>query len=174
MKRIICFVLVFVSLCSLAFAEDGVFVPSYSVFMDRLSEKLEVTNSELSEKFVAKYKQGGEWISPDSRVYLSGNKPMVKVRGKAGFLDSFRVEQAKDYLSSYETEFKQLILDGATSICVDINTETLFDDIYYDYVVDSPAGYISMYYNSGVYVFNLAKSSSDITFEIYLSLYEAQ
>lgn len=174
MKKIICIVLVLISLCTLAIAQDGVFVPSYSVFMDRFFEKLITTDEELSEKFFSKYKQGNEWISPDSRVYISGSKPMVKVRGKAGFLDSFRIEQNKDYFSQNEATFKQLIIDGATSICTDINTETLFDDIYYQYVIDSPAGYISMYHNCGVYVFNLTKSSSDITFEIYLSLYESQ
>ena len=174
MRKVLCVLLVLLSLWSCAFAEGGVFVPDYNTFMDSFSEKLKATDKGLHKEFVEDHKENGEWVSFDSNVYIIGKKPYIHVQQGAGFLNTYRMAQERKDFADSDELFKQLMLESSLTICPDLNVETFFDDICYDYVVDSPASYITTYYNCGVYLFNFTKTSREMEFEIRLSVYEAQ
>lgn len=170
MKKFFCILLVSLSLCSFAFAEDGVFVPSFNAFMDRFSAQVQTIDHAVYDSMMEAFWVDNAWFIPEYNFAFSSRKPVLDFDEGNGFLDSAKVTISKDYFSENKEIFKSLMLAAATSIC-EVNQETFFDDIYFDYVVESPAGYISMYYNNGVYLFNLTKTSRDIELEISLSVY---
>lgn len=170
MRKFVCILLVALSLCSLALAEDGVFVPSFNVFMDRFSTQVQTIDHAVYDSVMEAFWVDNAWFIPEYNFAFSSRKPKIDLNEVNGFLKSAKITISKDYFEENKEIFKALMLAAATSIC-EVNQETFYEDIYFDYVVESPAGYISMYYNSGVYLFDLTKSSRDMELEISLSLY---
>ena len=171
MKKFICIILTMLLFgCSSACAEEGVFVPYFNVFMDRFSQQVKEIDPVVYEYMMEDFWEDNAWVIPEYSFSFSSRKPVLDFDEGNGFLDRAQITINKDYFDENEEVFKELILAAATSIC-NANPETFFDDIYFDYVVDSPAGYISMYYNCDVYRFVLTKSSSEIELEISLSVY---
>lgn len=179
MKRfLICFVALVTVFCSCAVADDGFYVPSYKTFMDAFVSKATLIESYLAEAVLEECYVDGVWGENEYRItsYDSRSRIYLDFDKGNGFLNSFTMEISKDQLKNFEDTFKGLMLAAATSIIVDADEafeKSFFDNIYYDYAVKSPAGYITMYWNCGVYLFKVTKSSSDITFGIDLSVYEA-
>ena len=179
MKRfLVCFVALITVLCSCAIADDGCYVPSYKTFMDAFVSKATVIESDLAEAIREECFVNGEWEENEYSLtsYDSGSRIYFDFDKGNGFLNSFSMKISKDKIGKYEEVFKSLMLAAATSIITDADEafeQSFFDNIYYEYTMDSPAGYISMYWNCGVYLFDITKSSGDIDFDISLSVYEA-
>lgn len=179
MKRfLVCFVALITVLCSCAIADDGCYVPSYKTFMGAFVSKATVIESDLAEAILEKCFVNGIWEENEYSLtsYDSGSRIYFDFDKGNGFLNSFTMEISKDKIGKYEEVFKELMLAAATSIITDADEafeQSFFDNIFYEYTKESPAGYITMYWNCGVYLFKVNKSSGDITFEISLSVYEA-
>lgn len=174
MKKLVCCILVLMSVFSCAFAESGVFVPHFDTFMDELSEKLSSIDPEIYNAMIEDFSENDTWFIPDYSISFSNRKPSLDFDAGNGFLESVRVKMLRKYYNDEaEDLFKKVMLAASTSICENTNEETFFDDIYFDYVIASPAGYMTMYYNNGVYLHKLTKSSDSYELEIYLSVYEA-
>lgn len=179
MKRFFSILIVLVLLSTCAFADDGVYVPSYRAFMESFTEQVKDINSDLYEAILEDCFADGEWKEPSkyssNRLYCFTVAPSLTIYEGNNFLDRISIKITRDKYEENKELFKSLILASATSIIPNADEafkQTLFDNLYYDYVLDSPAGYITMYWNCGVYLFQFNKSSSDFTFEISLSLYE--
>lgn len=180
MKRITALVLFVFSIISCSFAEtEGIFVPSFQVYMDSFTSVLEELNEEFYEDLREDCFADGLWVGhADSwRTYDYYSGLAITIDEGNGFLEDISIEISKDKMEKYEEEFKDIILSAARSVLVnpgDSFDQSFFDNIWYDYTMDSPAGYLTMYYNCGVYRFALTKSSSGISFSINLSVYEVE
>lgn len=185
MKRLLASLITLILLLactSLATAEEskGVFVPTYEVFIEKFASKVKTISPIMHEAIVEDCYIDGKWQAPsnyDNRIWDFYSAPIITIYTGNGFLESIRIKLAKSDLKKEEGFFKDLMLAAATSIITDADEEfvsNFFDNIYYDYTINSPAGYISMYWNCGVYLFDFTKSSSDLEFEISLSVYEVE
>lgn len=180
MKKVLaCCLALILFCCSFAVADEGCYVPSYKAFMDSFVSKVALIDEELSRSIIEKCFIDGEWIAPDLRVtsWYSRTGIYFDFSEGYGFLDDIDIEISKDNFKDNEDAFKQIIFAAATSIIADADEafeQSFFDNIYYEYTKASPAGYIVMSWHCGVYCFSLTKSSSDITFTIDLSVYEAK
>lgn len=182
MKRLFALLTAFVclSLCvpiASADESEGVFVPTYKVFMESFTEKVQTIDSGLAEAIRNDCFVDGKWTSPKydwvQYYYISTD---VRIYEGSNFLDSIYITIPK-YALEEEQLFKNLIIAAATSIypAADLEFEqSLFDNIRYDYVKESPAGYITMYWNCGVYAFMFGKMGDEYQFNISLSTYDGK
>ena len=181
MKRFLAMLFAIVLFASCAYAEDGVYVPSYNAFMESFAGKIKDIDSDLWEAIHKDCFVDGQWIAPNNnsanRVYCFTASPELRIYEGNNFLNMLYISIPKDKLEKDEALFKDLILAVATSIVPNADAEferTLFDNLYYDYALSSPAGYIVMYWNCGVYLFQITKMSNEIEFEVSLSVYEVE
>lgn len=185
MKRLFALMtaLVCLSLCvpvASANEPEGVFVPNYKTFMESLIEQVESIDSGLANAIREDCFVDGEWGSPSdsiNRVWYWEIAPELRLYERSDYLSSLYITIEKEEMAENEDIFKQLIVAAATSIIPDADVafeKALFENLYYEYVKDSPAGYITMYWNCGVYLFQFNKSSGEYSFQISLSLYEAE
>lgn len=183
MKKLLAAVTAFLLLFSCAtFASadetEGVFVPTYQAFMNAFVQKIEIINADYADAIREECFVDGKWVEPSSSygdIYYYYLATDLRIREGNGFLNYLYIDLPKDHIGKEEDVFKQFILAAATSIIPDADEEfkqTFFESIYYDYAKESPAGYISMYWNCGVYCFGFSKSSSGLQLSISLSVTE--
>lgn len=172
MKRIICFVLVFVSLCSLAFAEEGIFVPGYQTFMSEFSQRLKQIDPDLNKTLEKEYKRAGKWAEDDSSVYIISGKPRFSPEEANGFLKRFLVDIPSENMARYRETFEEIMVAAAESISQTVDTQTFLEDINAAYVIDSPANSVTMYYQHGVYTFRLSKYNTKYEFCVAVGVME--
>lgn len=183
MKKLIASVTVFLLLfsCSAFASADetaGVFVPNFQSFMNSFVPKVEAFNPDYAAEIREECFVDGKWVEPSSSnnyIYYYYLATDVRIREGNGFLDALYIDLPKDHIGKEEDIFKQLILAAATSIIPNSDAEfeqSLFENLYYNYVKESPAGYITMYWNCGVYCFSFSKSSSGYSLSITLSVYD--
>lgn len=185
MKKLLAAVTAFIlsfSFATFASADEpqGVFVPNYKAFMESFTDKVRLIDSGFADAIIEDCYAEGEWQSPSgsiNNVYYWEIDPQLRIYERSDYLSSLYITLDKDEMKDSEDIFIKLMLAAATSIIPNTDAtfeQTLFENIYYDYVKDSPAGYITMYWNCGVYLFEFNKSSDEYTFEISLSLYEVE
>lgn len=182
LKRIVAFLLSMLLIVPVASADEqeGVFVPNYKAFMESFTVKVELIDSGLAEAIRKDCYVEDKWCSPSdsiNRVWYWDIAPELRIYESSDFLSHIYITIKKDEMEEGEDAFKELVLAAATSIIPTADAEfeqKLFENLYYDYVKDSPAGYITMYWNCGVYLFEFNKSSDEYSFEISLSLYEVE
>lgn len=181
MKRLFALLTAFVclSLCvPIASADEpeGVFVPTYKVFMESFTEKVTAIDSGLAEAIYNDCFVDGKWISPKhdwvQYYYISTD---LRIYEGSSFLQSIYITIPEYAMKEEEQLFKDLVTAAATSIYPAADAEfelSLFSNIHYDYVKESPAGYITMYWNCGVYAFTFGKMGDEYQFHISLSVYD--
>lgn len=164
-----------------ALADDGVYVPSYRSFMESFTGQIKNINNDLYQAIVEDCFVDGQWIEPTNSSYNKVSCYTVPVDLRIyegnGFPKDIYITIPREKLETDEELFKDIILAVGTSVITNADDkfkETFFDNLYYDYALNSPAGYISMYWNCGVYLFNTTKSSREIQCVISLSVYEAE
>ena len=175
-KFLICFIALITVFCSCAIADDGFYVISYKTFMEAFVNKVNLIHHDLATKIWEECYIDNAWTDTKYDIFIFNPRLDIGFSEGNGFLDRFSLDIATQNIAEGEVVFKKLMLAAATSIIADADEEferTFFDNIYYDYAMSSPAGYITMYWNCGVYLFTLTRSSTGITFDISLSVYEA-
>lgn len=148
--------------------------------MNAFVPKVEAINSDYAAEIREECFVDGKWVEPSTAnnyIYYYYLATDIRIFEGNGFLDDIYIDLPKAHIGKEEDIFKQLILASATSIIPDADEEfeqSFFNNIYYDYAKESPAGYISMYWNCGVYCFTFTKSSSGLQLSIDLSVYERE
>lgn len=156
----------------------GVFVPSFQTFMDAFVPKVEAIDPDYAAKIREECFVDGKWVEPatsSNNIYYYYLATKARFNEGHGFLNYIYIDLPKDHIDKEEDIFKQLILAAATSLITDAGEDfkkSLFENLYYDYAKESPADYISMDWQCGVYKFDFTKSSSGLQFSMTLSVYD--
>jgi len=157
---------------------EGVFVPTYKVFMVDFVEKVKAIDSGLAEAIYKDCCVDGEWNTPTHEwVWYFSISTDLRIYEGSNYLESIYITIPQFAMEEEEQLFKDLIIAAATSIYPAADAEfeqSLFDNIRYDYVIDSPAGYMTLYWNCGVYAFKFSKMGDEYQFEITLTVYDGK
>ena len=157
---------------------EGVYVPSFNEFMNTFFAGITGIDQKLAWEIEEECKGEGEWKNHElNYVYADYKKPKLTIKEGNNYLKSIKVTIDSEYFEAAKYEFKEIILLAARAILPHEN-DTFFDEffetIHFDYTMDSPAGYITMYTNCDVYLISLNKSSGERSCEISLSLYQPE
>ena len=157
---------------------NGVFVPDFQYFMETFFHHSQHVDREMSEDILENCKDGDKWIEHEG-FFLYGGYDGITIRivEGNGYLDIVKITIDKKKYKGQEDNFKAYVRAAARGLLPhesDMFFGRFFESINYDYVLESPAGYISMYTNYGVYLVTLTKSSSEISVEFSLSLYQPE
>lgn len=158
--------------------DEGIFVPSYNAFMQKFYSYVRVIDPNMADLVEEKCAGAEAWNDNDRDVLLlSSQKPYIYLNEGAGYLESVMIELRKGYSKEAERLFKLYVFAAGRAILPHATEEYwdgFFDLIQYDYTVSSPAGYISMYTNCGVYLVTLTKSSQWLSLDFTLSVYQPE
>lgn len=154
----------------------GVFVPDYNSFMNRLCEGMS-NYSKYVKKIQKELYDDGNWNDDVYSIYLEGSYDYtIHFDLKSGYLDDFELQIHREVYDEYKESFNVIIDTAILAICPHLeydDIEGIREELYFDYVINSPVEILSQYYNCGVYRFNIYKSSSAYTFSMYFSINES-
>lgn len=152
---------------------DGTYVPRFDSFMYAFHSEIESIDSNLASIILNSCWDKYNWKEHESYyIFKEYYGPKIRIEESSGYLSSFSISLYKGLFQSNEEQFKAITIAVAKAldpIAAELYDDSLLEDLNYSHVIDSPASYITMSYNIGVYEFSLTKSSTSVT--LYVSLH---
>lgn len=157
---------------------NGVFVPDFQYFMETFFNHSQHIEKKMTKDLLEKCKSGDKWVEHEAYSLFGGYDGIsLRIVEGNGYLYTFKITIDKDDYKEQEENFKAYVRAAARGLFPhepDVFFGRFFESINYDYVLESPAGYISMYTNFDVYLVTLTKASGEISIEFELSLYQPE
>lgn len=157
---------------------NGVFVPDFQYFMETFFNHSQHIEKKMTKDLLEKCKSGDKWVEHEAYSLFGGYDGIsLRIVEGNGYLSIFKIMIDKDDYKEQEENFKAYVRAAARGLFPhepDVFFGRFFEAINYDYVLESPAGYISMYTNFDVYLVTLTKASGEISIEFELSLYQPE
>lgn len=172
--KVLCFIMLMLMVMafSCANADEGVFVPTYGAFMDRLCE---LAPDGYSDIISTGMKKDGVWYEGymSSCNLVGRNIFQVSSDVSNGYVESFELSLSEEVFSIYESDFYDLI----ASIMMSIRTDYTQDDIsamkeklLISTITTTPVDYMYQSANDGIYRYGFLKRYGSYIFKIEFSL----
>lgn len=157
---------------------NGVFVPDFQYFMETFFNHSQNIDKKMTKDLLEECKDGDKWVEHKAYSLFGGYDGIsIRIVESNGYLQTFKITIDKDDYNEQEENFKSFVRAAARGILPhesDMFFGRFFETINYGYVLESPAGYIVMYTNFDVYLVDITKTSSEISIEFSLSLYQPE
>lgn len=171
--KVICCLMLMATVFSFASAdEEGVFVPTYNTFMNRLCE---LAPDGYGDVIRVGLMQDGVWKEGYISSYdLIGKNIFQIVRSvDNGFISSFEVTISQDAYANHEELFDQMITAVMKAIRSDYTEDDVLemkDTLLIDTITATPVNYMYQSANEGVYRYGFLKRNGEYTFSIEFAL----
>lgn len=173
MKRLAVFVVaMLMMLTSLAAYAEGVFVPTYKTFMEKLCE---YAPAEYAELIRLGYLKDGEWHENYTTSYNLVGKNMFQTYRdvKNGFVYKFEVSLSEEAYQTYKADYDALITAVMLAVREDYTDESVAAmkaNLLIETITVTPVEYMYQSVNDGVYRYGFLKRNGTFTFSIEFAL----
>ena len=152
--------------------EEGVFVPTYNTFMNRLCELVPDGYGDVIRVGLMK---DGAWKDGYMSSYdLIGKNIFQIVRSvENGYVYSFEVTITQDAYTTHSLVFDQMITAVMKAIRSDFSEDdvsAMKDTLLIETITETPVNYMYQSTNEGVYRYGFLKRNGEYTFSIEFAL----
>lgn len=170
--KVICFVMSMVIAFSFSSAEEGVFVPTYATFMDRLCEH---SPEGYMDVLRIGMMQDGVWKEGYMSSYNLVGKNIFQVSRNVsnGYVDSFEISLSEEVYTTYKNDFNAFITAIMMAIRNDYTPEdvaTMKETLLITTITSTPVDYMYQSANDGVYRYGFLKRYGSYIFSIEFAL----
>ena len=171
-KALCCLMLMAMVFSFASAEEEGVFVPTYNTFMNRLCELAPDGYGDVIRVGLLK---DGEWKEGYmSRYDLIGKNIFQIVRSvDNGFVSSFEVTISQDAYTTHRLVYDQMITAVMKAIRSDFSEDdvsAMKDTLLIETITETPVNYMYQSTNEGVYRYGFLKRNGEYTFSIEFAL----
>lgn len=171
-KALCCLMLMAMVFSFASAEEEGVFVPTYNTFMNRLCEYAPDGYGDVIR--VGLMKEGAWKDGYMSRYDLIGKNIFQIVRSvENGYVDSFEVTISEEVYETHRLVFDQMItavMKALRSDFSDDDVSAMKSTLLIDTITTTPVNYMYQSTNEGVYRYGFLKRNGEYTFSIEFAL----